>query len=57
MSDVIIYGGAFNPPTIGHLKIIEYLVNNNDVFYLIGSAVGPEPYPEMVKYFQKIIRI
>ena len=26
-----------------------------DVFYLIGSAVGPSPYPEMVKYFQKII--
>ena len=25
------------------------------MFYLIGSAVGPKPYPEMVKYFQKII--
>lgn len=36
-------------------EAFEYLVNNNDVFYLIGSAVGPEPYPEMVKYFQKII--
>lgn len=33
----------------------EYLLNNPDVFYLIGSAVGPSPYPEMVKYFQKII--
>lgn len=27
MSDLIIYGGAFNPPTIGHLKVIEYLIN------------------------------
>ena len=37
MSDVIIYGGAFNPPTIGHLKIIEYLVNkfpNNKIIIL-----------------------
>ncbi len=33
----------------------DYLLENEDVFYLIGSAVGPSPYPEMVKYFQKII--
>ena len=33
----------------------EYLTENDDVFYLIGSAVGPAPYPEMVKEFQKII--
>ena len=33
----------------------RYLLENSDVFYLIGSAVGPRPYPEMVKYFQKII--
>ena len=33
----------------------EYLMKHEDVFYLIGSAVGPEPYPEMVEYFQKII--
>ena len=32
-----------------------YLANHKEVFYLIGSAVGPSPYPEMVKYFQKII--
>ena len=34
---------------------LEYLLKHQDVFYLIGSAVGPSPYPEMVKYFQKII--
>ena len=26
-----------------------------DTFYVIGSAVGPHPYPEMVKEFQRII--
>ena len=26
-----------------------------DVFYVIGSAVGPHPYPSMVKDFQSII--
>lgn len=26
-----------------------------DTFYVIGSAVGPHPYPKMVKEFQKII--
>lgn len=27
----------------------------DDTFYLLGSAVGPHPYPTMVKYFQKVI--
>lgn len=36
-------------------EAFEYLTNHEEVFYLIGSAVGPSPYPEMVKYFQKII--
>ncbi len=36
-------------------EAFEYLLENEEVFYLIGSAVGPSPYPEMVKYFQKII--
>lgn len=33
----------------------NYLLENQDVFYLVGSCVGPRPYPEIVKYFQKII--
>jgi tryptophan synthase beta chain len=33
----------------------NYLLENMDCFYLIGSCVGPSPYPEMVKFFQKII--
>ena len=36
-------------------EAFEYLILHEDVFYLIGSCVGPSPYPEMVKYFQKII--
>ena len=27
----------------------------DDTFYLLGSAVGPHPYPTIVKFFQKII--
>ena len=33
----------------------NYLLENQDVFYLVGSCVGPSPYPKIVKYFQKII--
>ncbi|MBE5820620.1 MAG: tryptophan synthase subunit beta [Clostridiales bacterium] len=36
-------------------EAFDYLLKNQDAFYLIGSAVGPSPYPEMVKYFQKVI--
>lgn len=36
-------------------EAFEYLLNHQDVFYLIGSAVGPSPYPLMVKYFQRVI--
>ena len=36
-------------------EAFDYLLQHKDSFYLIGSAVGPSPYPEMVKYFQKVI--
>lgn len=36
-------------------EALEYFVSHPETFYLIGSAVGPSPYPEMVKYFQKVI--
>ncbi|MBE6107631.1 MAG: tryptophan synthase subunit beta [Erysipelotrichaceae bacterium] len=36
-------------------EAFDFLADHPDVFYLIGSAVGPAPYPEMVKYFQKVI--
>jgi tryptophan synthase beta chain len=35
---------------------LEDLVQNQkDTFYMLGSAVGPHPYPTMVKHFQSII--
>lgn len=36
-------------------EALDYLMEHQDAFYLIGSAVGPSPYPEIVKHFQKII--
>ncbi len=32
-----------------------YAQDNVDSYYLLGSAVGPHPYPTMVRDFQKII--
>ncbi len=32
-----------------------YIQNAHDTFYLLGSAVGPHPYPTIVREFQKII--
>src|SRR5699024_8587058 len=35
---------------------LEDLVKNyENTFYLLGSAVGPHPFPTMVKHFQSII--
>lgn len=33
----------------------DYATNYDDTFYLLGSAVGPHPYPTMVREFQSII--
>ncbi|MFP4456324.1 MAG: tryptophan synthase subunit beta [Clostridia bacterium] len=35
----------------------DYIKNYKDTFYLLGSAVGPHPYPIMVREFQSIIGI
>ncbi len=32
-----------------------YVENSDSVYYLLGSVVGPHPYPTMVRDFQKII--
>jgi tryptophan synthase beta chain len=34
---------------------LEYFISNPDSFYLLGSQVGPHPYPEMVGFFQSVI--
>lgn len=33
----------------------DLIENYEDTFYLIGSAVGPHPYPTIVKHFQSVI--
>ncbi len=33
----------------------DWVSNVNDTYYLIGTAAGPHPYPEMVRDFQSII--
>lgn len=35
--------------------IEQWVERIEDTFYLLGSAVGPHPYPTMVREFQKII--
>lgn len=35
--------------------IRDWVTNVNDTFYIIGSVVGPHPYPMMVRDFQRVI--
>ncbi len=35
----------------------QWTANADEAFYVLGSAVGPHPYPEIVKYFQSVISI
>ena len=36
---------------------LEYYIQNPNSYYLLGSQVGPHPYPQMVEFFQQIIGI
>ncbi|WMJ24372.1 tryptophan synthase subunit beta [Paludicola sp. MB14-C6] len=35
--------------------LTDLMGSYKDTFYMLGSAVGPDPYPQMVKYFQSVI--
>ncbi len=56
-------GAKVNPVTsgAGTLKdamneaLRDWVTNVRDTYYLIGTAAGPHPYPEMVRDFQSII--
>ncbi|KDR96651.1 tryptophan synthase, beta chain [Peptoclostridium litorale DSM 5388] len=37
------------------MALEDFVKNSEDTFYLLGSAVGPHPYPVMVREFQSII--
>lgn len=38
-----------------HAALTDLAQNYQDTYYLVGSAVGPYPYPEMVRDFQSVI--
>ncbi len=56
-------GAEVNPVTAGHgtLKdamneaLRDWVTNVEDTYYMIGTAAGPHPYPEMVRDFQSVI--
>ncbi|MFN3634921.1 MAG: tryptophan synthase subunit beta [Rhizobium rhizophilum] len=56
-------GAEVKPVTSGHgtLKdamneaLRDWVTNVDDTYYMIGTAAGPHPYPEMVRDFQSII--
>ncbi len=35
----------------------DLIENYENTYYMLGSAVGPDPYPEIVKYFQSVIGV
>ena len=35
--------------------LLAWMQRHDDTYYLLGSAVGPHPFPEMVREFQSII--
>ncbi|MBC2772394.1 tryptophan synthase subunit beta [Rhizobium sp. AQ_MP] len=56
-------GAEVKPVTAGHgtLKdamneaLRDWVTNVDDTYYMIGTAAGPHPYPEMVREFQSVI--
>ncbi len=36
---------------------IGYFIGHPEAFYILGSAVGPHPYPTIVRYFQSVIGV
>ncbi|WP_274423504.1 tryptophan synthase subunit beta [Chelativorans sp. YIM 93263] len=56
-------GAEVKPVTAGHgtLKdamneaLRDWVTNVEDTYYLIGTAAGPHPYPELVREFQSVI--
>lgn len=55
-------GAEVRPATSGSKTLkdatneaIRHWINHSDSYYLIGSVVGPHPYPDMVAKFQSVI--
>lgn len=55
-------GAVVKPATCGNMTLkdatneaIRYWSSHPSSYYVIGSTVGPHPYPEMVGFFQSVI--
>jgi tryptophan synthase beta chain len=56
-------GAKLNPVTAGagtlkdamNEALRDWVTNVRDTYYLIGTAAGPHPYPELVRDFQSVI--
>ena len=56
-------GAEVKPVTVGSCSLKDamneamrdWVANVEDTYYLIGTAAGPHPYPEMVRNFQTVI--
>lgn len=55
-------GAEVNPVSSGSKTLkdatneaIRHWINNPEAYYIIGSVIGPHPYPDMVARFQSVI--
>jgi tryptophan synthase beta chain len=56
-------GAKVIPATSGNMTLKDatneamrdWIRNPEDTYYIIGSVVGPHPYPDLVAYFQSVI--
>ncbi len=56
-------GAKVIPATSGNMTLKDatneamrdWIGNPEDTYYIIGSVVGPHPYPDLVSYFQSVI--
>ena len=57
------FGATVKPVTFGgkrlkdavNAAIKDWITNVRDTHYLLGSCLGPHPFPEINRYFQKIV--
>ena len=54
-SVVPVYSGSKTLKDATNEALRDWIASPNDTHYLIGSAVGPHPFPDMVARFQRVI--
>lgn len=50
-----VYSGAQTLKDAVNATMQDWVANVEDTYYLLGSVVGPHPYPEIVRTFQSVI--